>query len=56
MNISVDRDRRVRAALEAAEWVLRLQDPRVTRSEPAEYVQWFRESVARGPSSPSSGQ
>jgi transmembrane sensor len=38
------RDRRHRAALEAAEWVLRLQDPNVARSERAEYVRWLRES------------
>jgi transmembrane sensor len=38
------RDRRHRAALEAAEWVLRLQDQTVTRSERARYVQWLRES------------
>ena len=38
------RDRRRRAALEAAEWVVRLQDPKVTRSERAEYVRWLRES------------
>jgi transmembrane sensor len=38
------RDRRHRAALEAAEWMLRLQDPEVTRSERAECVQWLRES------------
>lgn len=38
------RNRRHRAALEAAEWVLRLQDQKVTRSERAEYVQWLRES------------
>jgi transmembrane sensor len=36
--------RRHRAALEAAEWMLRLQDPKVTRSERAEYVEWLRES------------
>lgn len=38
------RDRRHRAALEAAEWVMRLHDPKVTRSERAEFVQWLRES------------
>ncbi len=38
------RDRHHRAALEAAEWVLRLQDPKVARSERAEYVRWLRES------------
>lgn len=38
------RDRRHRAALEASEWVLRLQDPKVSRSERTEYVQWLRES------------
>jgi transmembrane sensor len=38
------RDRRHRAALEAAEWLLRLQDQRVPRSERAEYVRWLRES------------
>ena len=38
------RDRRHQATLEAAEWVLRLQDPKVTRSERAEYVRWLRES------------
>lgn len=38
------RDRRQRAALEASEWVLRLQDPKVSRSQRAEYVRWLRES------------
>jgi transmembrane sensor len=38
------RDRRARAAQEAAEWVLRFQDQNMTRSERAEYVQWLRES------------
>jgi transmembrane sensor len=38
------RDRRHRVALEAAEWMLRLQDPKVTRSERAECVQWLQES------------
>lgn len=38
------RDRRHHAALEAAEWILRLQEPKVPRSERAEYVRWLRES------------
>jgi transmembrane sensor len=38
------RDRRHRAALEASEWVLRLQDTKVSRSERVEYVRWLRES------------
>lgn len=38
------RDRRHRAALEAAEWVLRLQDHKATRTERAEYVRWLQES------------
>jgi ferric-dicitrate binding protein FerR (iron transport regulator) len=38
------RDRRRRAVLEAAEWVLHLQDPKATRSERTEYVRWLRES------------
>jgi transmembrane sensor len=38
------RDRRARAAQEAAEWVLRFQDQNMARSERAEYVQWLRES------------
>lgn len=37
-------DRRHRVALEAAEWMLRLQDPKVTLSERAECVQWLQES------------
>jgi transmembrane sensor len=39
------RERRHRAAVEAAaEWVLRLQDQNMTRSERLEYVRWLRES------------
>ena len=38
------RDRRHRATLEASEWMLRLQDPNVSRPERAEYVRWLRES------------
>ena len=38
------RDRRNRAAEEAAEWVLRLQSEDMSRSERLQYVQWLRES------------
>jgi|KBSMisStaDraftv2_1062788.scaffolds.fasta_scaffold61544_2 transmembrane sensor len=39
------RDRRRQLAAEsAADWVLRLQDPEVSRSARLEYVQWLRES------------
>ena len=37
-------ERRDRAAQEAAEWMLRLQDQNTTRAQRAEYVQWLRES------------
>jgi len=37
-------ERRARAAQEAAEWVLRLQEQNMTRAQRAEYVQWLRES------------
>src|SRR5579859_6477882 len=37
-------ERRERAAQEAAEWVLRLQNQGMTRAQRAEYVQWLRES------------
>ena len=37
-------ERRKRAAQEAAEWLLRLQDQNMTRVRRAEYVQWLRES------------
>ena len=37
-------ERRERAAQEAAEWTLRLQDQNITRAQRAEYVQWLRES------------
>jgi transmembrane sensor len=37
-------DRHPRAAVEAAEWVLRLQHQNVARSERAEYLQWLRKS------------
>ncbi len=37
-------ERRERAAQEAAEWVLRMQDQNMTRAQRAEYVQWLRES------------
>lgn len=37
-------ERRERAAQEAAEWMLRLQDQNTTRAWRAEYVQWLRES------------
>lgn len=38
------RERRERAALEAAEWVLRLTSGEMSRSERLEYVSWLRES------------
>ncbi|HEY6922353.1 MAG TPA: FecR domain-containing protein [Steroidobacteraceae bacterium] len=39
------RDRQRRATVEAAaEWVLRLQEQKLTRSERVEYVRWLRES------------
>jgi transmembrane sensor len=37
-------DRHSPAAMEAAEWVLRLRHQKVTRSECAEYLQWLRQS------------
>ena len=37
-------ERRDRAAQEAAEWMLRLQDQDITRAQRAEYVRWLRES------------
>ena len=37
-------ERRERAAQEAAEWMLRLQDQNITRVQRAEYVRWLRES------------
>ena len=37
-------ERRDRAAQEAAEWMLRLQDQDLTRAQRAEYVRWLRES------------
>ena len=37
-------ERRDRAAREAAEWMLRLQDQDITRAQRAEYVRWLRES------------
>jgi transmembrane sensor len=37
-------ERRERAAQEAAEWMLRLQDQNITRAQRAEYVRWLRES------------
>jgi len=37
-------ERRDRAAQEAAEWMLRLQDQNITRAQRAEYVRWLRES------------
>jgi transmembrane sensor len=37
-------ERRERAAQEAAEWLLRLQDQNITRAQRAEYVRWLRES------------
>jgi transmembrane sensor len=37
-------ERRERAAQEAAEWMLRLQDQNITRIQRAEYVRWLRES------------
>lgn len=38
------RERRERAALEAAEWTLRLTDAEMSRAERLEYVAWLRES------------
>ena len=37
-------ERRERAAQEAAEWMLRLQDQNITRAQRSEYVRWLRES------------
>lgn len=37
-------ERRERAAQEAAEWVLRLQNQSMTRAQRGQYVQWLRES------------
>jgi len=37
-------DRHPQAAVEAAEWVLRLQHQKVTHSDRAEYLQWLRKS------------
>jgi transmembrane sensor len=37
-------ERRERAAQEAAEWMLRLQDQNITRAQRTEYVRWLRES------------
>ena len=37
-------ERRERAAQEAADWMLCLQDQNITRTQRAEYVQWLRES------------
>ena len=37
-------ERRERAAQEAAEWMLGLQDQNITRAQRAEYIRWLRES------------